>query len=133
MVAILTNLSFSQDTRCLALEYLVSFIEEKPTFMAKFDGFAKSLLEVLINMMLDVVEVPFDVWNAQEDNEEEGTGVTEVAQVYLSSFSRIVFPLLRPATHQSIFLTSCSWHWIGFAWRWEETLSDLFYFIKYQS
>jgi hypothetical protein len=89
MVAILTNTDFTQDTRSLALEYIVSFVEEKPTFMAKMEGFARSLLEILVNMMLDVVEVPMDAWNGQEDNEEEGTGLTEVSQVCSNSRPRL--------------------------------------------
>lgn len=43
----------------------------------------QTLLEILMNMMLDVAEVPDELWNNQEDNEEEGSLFSATAQVSL--------------------------------------------------
>lgn len=41
MMSLIKEQNFGQDTRCLGLEFIVTFVENKPTFLAKADGFTK--------------------------------------------------------------------------------------------
>jgi len=57
-------------TRQLAVEFLVTFVENKPSICKQLDEFIRNLIALLLQMMLDVEEISIQEWVNQEDNED---------------------------------------------------------------
>jgi hypothetical protein len=47
------------------MEVLVTLAENKPGLCRKLTGFAKTILEILLKMMLEVHDISLDEWNKQ--------------------------------------------------------------------
>jgi len=56
--------------RQLAVEFLVTYVENKPAYSRTVQGFIPNLLNVLLHMMLEIKDISLAEWNAQEDNDD---------------------------------------------------------------
>lgn len=85
-------------TRQLALEFLISLVENKPSMCRAIDGFPKSMVDILLQWMLEIPEESLDDWNTTQEGAEDLGDVDNsvIAQVYspwrlVSLFSDITF------------------------------------------
>jgi len=60
----------SDSIRQLATEFMVTFVENKPTFSRSIPNFIPTILNTLLHMMLEIVDIPISEWNAQEENDD---------------------------------------------------------------
>eukprot|EP01126_Amoeba_proteus_P000361 TRINITY_DN10111_c0_g1_i5.p1 TRINITY_DN10111_c0_g1~~TRINITY_DN10111_c0_g1_i5.p1 ORF type:complete len:1136 (+),score=252.59 TRINITY_DN10111_c0_g1_i5:236-3643(+) len=82
MFNILTNPNMEQNTKYLALEFLIVFVERKPKFLAGLPDFSKTLLELLLHMMLDIPDIELPEWNMVQDDSDQDD-LSSSAQVAL--------------------------------------------------
>eukprot|EP01123_Difflugia_compressa_P007967 TRINITY_DN225_c0_g1_i1.p1 TRINITY_DN225_c0_g1~~TRINITY_DN225_c0_g1_i1.p1 ORF type:complete len:1096 (-),score=260.74 TRINITY_DN225_c0_g1_i1:411-3698(-) len=62
--------TLQDSTRQLAIEFLVTFVENKPTFSRSIPGFIPNLLNILLHMMLEMEDITLESWNAQDENDD---------------------------------------------------------------
>jgi hypothetical protein len=55
-------------TRRLALEFLVTLVENKPRMFQSMPRFANTIIDLLLQMMLDIPDISIQEWNKLEDN-----------------------------------------------------------------
>lgn len=83
MVNVCNAKQLQDPTRQLALEFLISIAENKPKMCTSVDGFAKNVIYILLQWMLEMPDTPLDEWNNQAENEDDEVDVENyvIAQV----------------------------------------------------
>lgn len=71
MIKIGQATTLEENTRQLALEFLITFIENKPTLSKNIPGFVGSFVLVLLQIMLDMEETTIEEWNETKDDEDQ--------------------------------------------------------------
>jgi len=70
MIKIAQFEELDDSTRQLATEFLVTFVENKPTYSRSIPGFVPNLLNILLRMMLEMEDIALTEWNSQDDNDD---------------------------------------------------------------
>eukprot|EP01127_Copromyxa_protea_P013419 TRINITY_DN361_c0_g2_i1.p1 TRINITY_DN361_c0_g2~~TRINITY_DN361_c0_g2_i1.p1 ORF type:complete len:890 (-),score=269.34 TRINITY_DN361_c0_g2_i1:66-2735(-) len=72
MLNVCNATQLQDSTRQLALEFLLSIAENKPKMCLSVDGFAKNIIYVILQWMMQLPETSLEEWNdqAEEDDDE---------------------------------------------------------------
>eukprot|EP01127_Copromyxa_protea_P013418 TRINITY_DN361_c0_g1_i1.p1 TRINITY_DN361_c0_g1~~TRINITY_DN361_c0_g1_i1.p1 ORF type:complete len:1095 (-),score=333.86 TRINITY_DN361_c0_g1_i1:67-3351(-) len=72
MLNVCNATQLEDSTRQLALEFLLSIAENKPKMCTSVEGFAKNIIYVILQWMMELPEVTLEEWNqhAEEDDDE---------------------------------------------------------------
>lgn len=68
MIKIIQAKDLKDSTKQLASEFLVTYIENKPTHSRTIPGFINTVLNILLQSMLDMEDTPLNEWNLQDEN-----------------------------------------------------------------
>lgn len=85
--AITERPNLTRDSMKLCIEFLVVFIENKPTFANNIEGFIEKFVDILLMIMSEMKDVELSVWANQFDVDENDIENADVAQVGLDRIS----------------------------------------------
>lgn len=71
MINVCSAEQLEDSTRQLALEFLISIIENKPNMCVGVDGFVKKLVYILLQWMLEMPDTPLSEWNTHAENDDD--------------------------------------------------------------
>jgi len=117
MLSITAAKQLDEALRQLALEFLVSLTENKSSMCRNLQGFSKSLVDTLLQWMLEIPEQDAEEWNEIDEHEREANGDIDNSVIGQEGLDRICEPLgaetIAPLifAHLPNFLSHASWQY----------------------